>query len=83
MLRKSGSPLTGWYDTAVACRSYLCLMLTSRGQIGRTQFCSLCLPQGRVAIVDPPQNAECRGNQVKPANMLRSEARADRHTPAC
>ena len=42
MLRKSSSPLIELFDTAVSCRSDLCVMLTSRKRVRRTQFWSLC-----------------------------------------
>ena len=45
MLHMPSSPLIGWFDTAVACRSGLCVMPTSRSRVRRTQFCSLCLSQ--------------------------------------
>ena len=63
MLRNSGSPLIGWFDAAVACRSALCVMRTSRSRVRRTHICSLCLCHGRVIVVDPPP-AESMGNQV-------------------
>ena len=54
MLRKSSSPLIGWFDTAAVCCSDLRIMPASRSRVRRTQFCSLCLSHGLVIVVDPP-----------------------------
>ena len=54
MLRKLSSPLTGWFDAAVACRSDVCVMPTSRSRLRRAQFYSLCLCHGWVVVVTPP-----------------------------
>ena len=54
MLRKLCGPLIWWLGTAVVCCSDLCVMLTSRSQVRRTQFCSLCLIHDRVLVLDPP-----------------------------
>ena len=43
MLHMPGSPLTGWFDTIVACRSGLCVMPTPRTRVCRTRFYSHCL----------------------------------------
>ena len=83
MLRKSGSPLIRWFDTAVACRSDLCLILTSQNRVRRTKICSLCLSHGRVIVVDPPPPAESMGNQVGLPPMPRPVTREDGHPPAC
>ena len=53
MLRQSSRPLIRWCDTAVACRSDLCVMLTSQSRVRRTQLCSLCLFHGPALVVDP------------------------------
>ena len=82
MLRNSGSPLIGWFETAVAWRSALCVMPTSQSRVGGTQICSLCLFHGRVIVVDPPP-AESMGNQVGLPPMPRGQTGADGHTPAC
>ena len=54
MLRRLSSPLIVWFNTAVACRSDLCVMPSSQSRVRRTEFCSLCLSSGRVVVVDPP-----------------------------
>ena len=54
MLRKSSSHLIGWFDTAVACHSDLCVMPTYRSRVRQTQSCSLCLSHSRMVEVEPP-----------------------------
>ena len=72
MLPKSSSPLIGWFDTAVVCRSDQCVMLTSRSLVERCEACCLRFSYRRGL----PLSAECMGNQMAPPPVERPKQTA-------